>query len=170
MIDPPNHRLWTANGRVLDGESLANVGNGGYDLGARARQIRDLLAIQDRFDEHDLLAIQLDDRAVFLQRWWALLHDVIERSDDPALKRLKEASHQWGGRASASSVSYRVVREFRTQVMQTLSDALLAPANAQLGDAYLEPRLAQLEGVAWPMLQQRPANLLPRPSTAGMRC
>ncbi|WP_447899979.1 penicillin acylase family protein [Stenotrophomonas sepilia] len=161
LIDPPNHRLWTANGRVLDGEALANVGNGGYDLGARARQIRDLLAIQERFDEHDLLAIQLDDRAVFLQRWWALLHDVIERSDDPALKRLKEASHQWGGRASASSVSYRVVREFRTQVMKTLSDALLAPANAQLGDDYLEPRLAQLEGVAWPMLQQRPANLLP---------
>jgi penicillin amidase len=68
---PPNHRLWTANGRVLDGEALASVGNGGYDLGARARQIRDLLAIQERFDEHDLLAIQLDDRAVFLQRWWA---------------------------------------------------------------------------------------------------
>ncbi|MCD5966653.1 penicillin acylase family protein, partial [Stenotrophomonas maltophilia] len=161
LIDPPNHRLWTANGRVLDGEALANVGNGGYDLGARARQIRDLLAIQDRFDEHDLLAIQLDDRAVFLQRWWALLHDVIERSDDPALKRLKEVSHQWGGRAAASSVSYRVVREFRTQVMETLSDALLAPANAQLGDDYLDPRLAQLEGVAWPMLQQRPAHLLP---------
>ncbi|PSD45215.1 hypothetical protein C7E25_25310, partial [Stenotrophomonas maltophilia] len=34
-------------------------------------QIRDLLAIQERFDEHDLLAIQLDDRAVFLQRWCA---------------------------------------------------------------------------------------------------
>ncbi len=161
LIDPPNHRLWTANGRVLDGEALATVGNGGYDLGARAQQIRDLLAIQDRFDEHDLLAIQLDDRAVFLQRWWALLHDVIERSDDPPLKRLKSVSHQWGGRASASSVSYRVVREFRTQVMDTLSDALLAPANAQLGDDYLDPRLAQLEGVAWPMLQQRPANLLP---------
>lgn len=161
LINPPNHRLWTANGRVLDGEALVSVGNGGYDLGARARQIRDLLAIQERFDEHDLLAIQLDDRAVFLQRWWALLHDVIERSDDPALKRLKEASHQWDGRASASSVSYRVVREFRTQVMTTLSNALLAPANAQLGDDYLEPRLAQLEGVAWPMLQQRPANLLP---------
>ncbi|KRG49461.1 penicillin acylase family protein [Stenotrophomonas geniculata] len=161
LIDPPNHRLWTANGRVLDGEALAQAGNGGYDLGARGRQIRDLLAIQERFDEHDLLAIQLDDRAVFLQRWWALLHDVIEGSDDPALKRLKSVSHQWGGRASASSVSYRVVRAFRTQVMKTLSDALLAPANAQLGDDYLEPRLAQLEGVAWPMLQQRPANLLP---------
>ena len=71
--------------------------------------------------------------------------------------------------ASASSVSYRVVREFRTQVMKTLSDALVAPANAQLGDDYLEPRLAQLEGVVWPMLQQRPI-CCHRPSTAGMHC
>ncbi|MGM3367055.1 hypothetical protein ACS212_23360, partial [Escherichia coli] len=82
-----------------------------------------------------------------------------ERSDDPALTRLKAASHQWGGRASARSVSYRVVREFRSNVIDTLSRALLAPAQAQLGEDFLEPRLAQLEGVAWPMLQQRPANL-----------
>ncbi|KAG1436782.1 hypothetical protein G6F57_020518 [Rhizopus arrhizus] len=29
LIDPPSHRLWTANGRVLDGEALASVGHGG---------------------------------------------------------------------------------------------------------------------------------------------
>ncbi|MGV6483277.1 penicillin acylase family protein [Stenotrophomonas indicatrix] len=161
LIDPPSHRLWTANSRVVDEATLATVGNGGYDLGARGRQIRDLLATQERFDEHDLLAIQLDDRAVFLQRWWVLLQEVIEHSDDPALKRLGAASAHWEGRAAINSTSYRVVREFRTQVLDTLTDALLAPARAQLGEDFLAPRLAQLEGVAWPMLEQRPANLLP---------
>ncbi|WP_025877633.1 penicillin acylase family protein [Stenotrophomonas indicatrix] len=161
LVDPASHRLWTANSRVVDEATLATVGNGGYDLGARGRQIRDLLATQERFDEHDLLAIQLDDRAVFLQRWWVLLHQVVEHSDDPALKRLGTVSSHWEGRAAIDSVSYRVVREFRTQVLDTLTDALLAPARAPLGGDFLAPRLAQLEGVAWPMLQQRPANLLP---------
>ncbi|WP_313283179.1 penicillin acylase family protein [Stenotrophomonas indicatrix] len=161
LVDPASHRLWTANSRVVDEATLATVGNGGYDLGARGRQIRDLLATQERFDEHDLLAIQLDDRAVFLQRWWVLLHQVVEHSDDPALKRLGTVSSHWEGRAAIDSVSYRVVREFRSQVLDTLTDALLAPARAPLGEDFLAPRLAQLEGVAWPMLQQRPANLLP---------
>ncbi|EZP46209.1 Penicillin acylase [Stenotrophomonas sp. RIT309] len=161
LVDPASHRLWTANSRVVDEATLATVGNGGYDLGARGRQIRDLLATQEHFDEHDLLAIQLDDRAVFLQRWWVLLHQVVEHSDDPALKRLGTVSSHWEGRAAIDSVSYRVVREFRTQVLDTLTDALLAPARAPLGEDFLAPRLAQLEGVAWPMLQQRPANLLP---------
>ena len=45
------------------------LGDGGFDLGARARQIRDdLLALSDA-DEEDMLAIQLDDRALFLERW-----------------------------------------------------------------------------------------------------
>jgi penicillin amidase len=161
LVDPASHRLWTANSRVVDEATLATIGNGGYDLGARGRQIRDLLATQAHFDEHDLLAIQLDDRAVFLQRWWVLLHQVVEHNDDPALKRLGTASSHWDGRAAIDSVSYRVVREFRTQVLDTLTDALLAPARAPLGEDFLAPRLAQLEGVAWPMLQQRPANLLP---------
>lgn len=161
IIDPPDHRLWTANSRVVDAATLSTVGNGGYDLGARAQQIRNLLGSQQRFDEHDLLAIQLDDRAVFLQRWWALLHEALKHSDDPALQRLRAASEHWDARASVDSVSYRAVRTFRTHVLDALTEGLLAPAKAQLGDAYLEPRLAQLEGVAWPMLQQRPAHLLP---------
>lgn len=161
LVDPASHRLWTANSRVVDETILGTVGNGGYDLGARGRQIRDLLATQEQFDEHDLLAIQLDDRAVFLQRWWVLLQEVIEHSDDPALKRLGTVSSHWDGRAAIDSVSYRVVREFRTQVLDTLTDALLAPARTPLGEDFLAPRLAQLEGVAWPILQQRPANLLP---------
>src|SRR5699024_6124184 len=55
IVDPPDHRLWTANARVVDGEALALVGDGGYALGARQQQIRDLLLARDTFTEQDLL-------------------------------------------------------------------------------------------------------------------
>ena len=161
LVDPPDHRLWTANGRVLDGAALAEAGDGGYDFGARAKQIRDGLFAHESFKESDLLAIQLDDRAVLMERWWKLLRQTVEHSDDPALKRLEAASRQWQGRASTDSVSYRMARGFRGILMDNMEGALLAPAKEQLGERYIAPKLAQFEGVLWPLLNQRPANLLP---------
>jgi penicillin amidase len=73
VVDPVDGRLWTANSRMAGGAALALLGNGGYDLGARAQQIRDRLRAQQRFDEAGLHAIQLDDRALMLQRWRELL-------------------------------------------------------------------------------------------------
>jgi len=163
LVDPPGQRLWTANGRVLDGADLAVAGNAGYDLGARGRQIRDDLNAKQRFSERDLLAIQLDDRAVFLERWWTLLRQVVEYSDDPALKRLEAASRQWEGHASAEAVSYRIARGFRSKVQDIITTALLAPAKQSLGEDYLEPKLAQVEGVLWPLVSEQPAHLLPAP-------
>jgi len=163
LVDPPSQRLWTANGRVLDGADLAVAGNAGYDLGARGRQIRDDLNAKQRFSERDLLAIQVDDRAVFLERWWTLLRQVVEYSDDPALKRLEAASRQWEGHASAEAVSYRIARGFRSKVQDIITTALLAPAKQSLGEDYLEPKLAQVEGVLWPLVSEQPAHLLPAP-------
>ncbi|WNH49956.1 penicillin acylase family protein [Stenotrophomonas aracearum] len=161
LIDPPSHRLWTANGRVLDGAELAVAGDAGYDLGARGRQIRDDLNAKQRFSERDLLAIQLDDRAVLMERWYRLMRDVVSHSDDPALKRLEAATREWNGRATADSVSYRVARGFRGKLLDAVSAGLLAPAKATLGEDYLEPRMPQLEGVLWPLVTERPMHLLP---------
>ncbi len=161
-IDPADARLWTANNRVIDGAPLERVGDAGYDLGARAQQIRDDLFARERFDERGLLAIQLDDRALFLQRWWQLLRDTSSRDATPALRALADAASTWQGRASADSVSYRIVRAWRLAVTARIKDGLLAPARAALGDAMEMPALAQFESVAWPMVVQRPANLLPR--------
>ncbi|MFX7840631.1 penicillin acylase family protein, partial [Acinetobacter baumannii] len=73
VVDPADGRLWTANARMVGGEALKILGNGGYDLGARGQQIRDQLRARDSFDEAALHAIQLDHRALFLQRWRQLL-------------------------------------------------------------------------------------------------
>lgn len=158
IVDPPSHRLWTANNRTLDGADLARVGNGGYVLGARAKQIRDGLFARGRFAEKDLLALQLDDRALFLQRWWVLLR--AEQGKGKALGELATAAAHWDGRAAPESVSYRIVRAWRLAVNERIAAGLVAPARKALGKDFIMPALPQLEGVAWPLLQQRPPNLL----------
>ena len=162
LKNPPTHRLWTANNRTLDGEALQKVGDGGYALGARAKQIRDDLFAKDKFTERDLLAIQLDDRAVFLERWWKLLVHQAAMSRTPALAALSDAASDWTGRASTGSVAYRVVRAWRLAVHARIADGLTAPAQAALGKDFVMPDLPQLEGVVWPLLRQRPQHLLSR--------
>ncbi|MET0654022.1 MAG: penicillin acylase family protein [Pseudoxanthomonas sp.] len=162
LIDPPSHRIWTANNRTMDEAGLKLAGDGGYALGARAKQIRDDLFAKDRFNERDLLAIQLDDRAVFLERWWKLLQSEGGQRDRPALAALARAGSDWQGRAIPDSISYRIVRGWRLAVHARIADGLTAPAQVALGKDFVMPDLPQLEGVVWPLLVQRPANLLPR--------
>ncbi len=162
LIAPPSGRLWTANNRTLDDAGLALAGDGGYALGARAKQIRDDLFAKQTFNEQDLLAIQLDDRAVFLQRWWKLLQEAKGKTDAPATNALAQASQDWQGRASIDSVSYRIVRAWRLAVHARIADGLTAPAQAALGKDFVMPDLPQLEGIVWPLLMERPAHLLPR--------
>lgn len=162
LASPSIDRLWTANNRVADGESLQRIGDGGYALGARALQIRDSLHARQRFTERDLLAIQLDDRALFLQPWWALLRERAQAANTPALAALAVAAQRWEGRASSESTSYRIVRGWRLQVNARIAEGLVAPAQAALGKDFVMPDLPQLEGVSWPLVTQRPAHLLSR--------
>lgn len=162
VVDPASARLWSANNRTMDGDVLAQVGDGGYAFAARARQIRDGLFARKTFSERDLLAIQLDDRAVFQTTWWNLLRDTAARAKSPALSELAEASKQWQGRASVDSVSYRIVRAWRLAVHARVAEGLTAPAHAALGEKFEMPALQQLEGVIWPLVTQRPAHLLSR--------
>lgn len=165
LIAPPSGRLWTANTRTLDGLELERIGDGNYVLGARALQIRDGLFAKQQFTERDLLAIQLDDRALFLQRWWQLLQDEAARpgaGGRPALSAIAQAAKTWSERAEPGSVGYRMVRNWRRAVHTRIANGLTAPAQVALGGQFEMPELKQLEGVAWPLLQQRPAHLLPR--------
>jgi penicillin amidase len=75
--NPESGRIWTANARVVGGEMLKKVGVGRYDLGARAKQIRDDLIEVDSATEADMLKIQLDDRAVFLAGWQKHMLEVL---------------------------------------------------------------------------------------------
>jgi len=163
LVDPPGGRIWTANARTLEGEGLRALGDGGYALGARARQIRDDLRAAERFSERDLLAIQLDDRALFLERWHQLLLGLLTPEAVAANPRRAEARRQllsWRGRASTGSVGYRLVRAFRLAAQARA----LAPfhALARARDPRYDPELLhQAEGVVWRLVEERPAHLVP---------
>ncbi len=162
LVDPADGVLWTANARVVDGAALDLVGDAGYANGARARQIRDVLQSKPTLSEADLLALQLDDRALFLARWHELLLAEAARSGDADLQALAAAAADWSGRADVDSAGYRLVRGWRLAVVERIQNGLTAPAQAALGEEFVMPDLPQIESVAWPLLQSRPAHLLPR--------
>lgn len=162
VVDPPSGRIWTANSRVVDGDLLAKVGDGGYGLGARGRQIRDGLMALDKATPRDMLAVQLDDRALFLERWRELLLKVLTPEAVAAnprraeLRRLVETT--WTGRASVDSVAYWLVRSWRGFVVE----GVLTPLTARCikADEQFSAVNRQSEGAVWALITQRPVHLL----------
>ncbi|HSD68057.1 MAG TPA: penicillin acylase family protein [Woeseiaceae bacterium] len=161
--NPPAGRIWTANARVVDGSALQTIGNGGYDLGARAGQIRDKLHSKDLFIARDMLAIQLDDRALFLTPWRDLLLSVLDDEaigSDAQRKAYRELAEDWVPRATAESAGYRLVRGFRMEVRQMVFDMLMRPVMDSYGKE-IELRISnQFEGPLWTLVNEQPAHLL----------
>src|SRR5208283_5224872 len=163
LIDPTDGRIVTANNRLVDGAALHALGDGGYDSGARAGQIKGDLEAIARISAHEMLNVQLDDRAMFLTRWRDLLLQTLSASnlDDSAsrseLRRVVKET--WSGRASPDSAAYRIVREFRSRV----SELAFAPLTDRIRriDAEYSPTTARSgEGPLWALVSQRPINML----------
>ena len=165
IYNPPSGRIWTANARVVDGDDLARLGNGWYELGARARQIRDGLFALERFSIDDMLAIQLDDRALFLTRWREHLLVTLDDSavaDHPARQEFRELVRNWEPRASVTSTGYRLVRAFRSAVRQRVFDMLMQPVRDRFGsDIELRPS-KQFEAPLWELVTKQPPHWLNR--------
>jgi len=166
IVNPESGRIWTANARVVDAEALGIIGDGGYDLGARAQQIRDSLFLRDTFEPADMLAIQYDDRALFLSRWRDLLLDVVDdeaiaSADDAQLAEYRELVRNWIPRAVPESVGYRLVRAFRLEVERRIFYALMAPVREAYGDEVDLQKSNQFEAVLWSLLSERPFHMLP---------
>ncbi len=165
--NPEHNRLWTANSRVVGGEMLAKIGNGGYALGARSQQIKDRLLAKPAFSEQSLLDIALDDRAEFLKPWQSFL---LEKVITPAA--IKKYPHWQAAQqfiktknltAGVDSVAYRIVRNFRLvvreQVFSQLNESL-----EQLDSSYSFHSIRhQIETPLWQMVNQQPDNFLWRP-------
>lgn len=164
ILNPLSQRLWTANTRTVPDHTLDLLGDGGYDLGARAKQIRDGLFDRDQFIPSDLLAIQLDHRALFLTRWYKLLQaslsKVQDTADMPWKKEMQQALDDWNGHAEPDSVAYRVVRAYRHEITNSILDGFAAAVRHHQPDFKL-PKLNQIEHAIWHLIEQRPQHLLP---------
>jgi penicillin amidase len=160
IVDPPTGRLWTANTRTIGVQAWRDfLGDGGYDLGARAAQIRDGLFALNAPQARDMLQIQLDDRALFLVRWRDLLLELLASADSSERAPARELVEQWSGRAAIDDAGYRIVREFRLQVRKAVFESLIAPARTKHPQVRFEPT-PQFEGPLWQLVTERPPHLL----------
>jgi penicillin amidase len=162
VIDPGTGRLWSANARAIDMKTwLALLGDGGYQLGARAAQIRDSLFALQQATPADMLKVQLDDRALFLARWRDLLLDLLRTPtglDGRVYAQARAYVERWSGRASIDDVGYRIVREFRLQAKARIFQSLTATVQPANGRSPQPP--PQFEGALWQLVSQQPEHLL----------
>ncbi len=184
LADPVGGVLWTANARAyrpthpVAGTGYAPpaiptpppplfashvelgtaIGDGGYDLGARARQIHQRLLATPKFDEKSLGAIHFDDEAIFMKPWAARMAAV--SASRPEVMALLNT---WNGRADADQSAYRLIRETRGRTLDALWEAWSTP----LVEAGRCPKRAyvwhsRFEYPVEDALDQKPAHLLPR--------
>jgi len=142
---------------------LATLGDGSYEIGSRARIIRDRLMAKDRFTPRDLLDIQLETRAGFLERWRGLILDTL---DDGATAghaqraRFREiVERDWSGRASPDSAGYLLTRRFRDRVSERVFTFVLAECY-EADDHFDYTTVRRREGPIWRIVTEQPPHLL----------
>jgi penicillin amidase len=163
VIDPEHGRIWTANARVVGGDMLAALGDGGYEIGSRARAIRDRLTARDRFAPADLLAIQLDAGAGFLARWRDLLLRTLDAEEPTAASERAEVrrlvEHEWTGQAAPDSAAYRLTRAFRDAVSQRVIAFVLADCY-DVDPAFDYTYIRRRDGPIFALASEQPLHLL----------
>ncbi len=161
IVNPESGVIVTANNRIVSDGYLAMLGDDGYDPGARARQIRDGLLALDSATIADMLAVQLDDRAIFLTRWRDLALTTMGNAETTPARtefvRLLQTT--WTGRASVDSVAYRLVRQFRLKATELAWAPFVARART-VAPTYPATPGRVIEGPVWALLSTQPLHLL----------
>ena len=164
ILNPPGQRLWSANSRHIGGEQYALLGDGRYTSGMRAQQIRNRLREKTIFTESDLLAVQLDNRADYLDEWRPRLERAMNVASIAPLverHRVREWLAQWDGHSNPDSVGYRIIRTFRKRAHELFLLAL----QARMGlypDRHTRHLRWQLDGPLTRILDSEAEHFLPR--------
>jgi penicillin amidase len=166
LVNPVDGQLSTANSRQLMGAGADVIGDGGFDMGARNRQVRDgLHALGPKADVKSVYGIALDDRAIFMAGWRtraiAALDAAAVKDKPQRAEFLRLLNTGWSGRASVESTGYRLARGF----MWALHDLLFDSANGAMA-AIDEKATMQAATTRWPvvvarLLDEQPAGWLP---------
>jgi penicillin amidase len=166
VVNPASGQLSSANSRQLLGEGAQVIGDGGFDIGARNKQVNDdLLALGDKTDQYAVHGVGLDDRALFMAPWRerAIKALDVESVKGKPLRQefLEQLEKGWTGRASVDSTGYRLARQF----MWSLNEILYGTANAQVARIDSKATMAMVNS-RWPvvvgrLLDEQPAGWLP---------
>ncbi len=156
ILDPPDGRTWSANARVVGGEMLAKIGDGGYAPATRARQIRDRLEGIQSATPGDLLAIQLDDRALYLAHWQPILVHALAQAGATEAEGL--VAH-WSGHAEIDDPGFRLLHEFEVNTSDRAYQMLTAEARKRW-PKFLWRTPQRFTEVALRLIRERPMNLL----------
>jgi penicillin amidase len=167
VLNPAAGQVSTANSRQLLGEGAQAIGDGGFDIGARNKQVTDdLLALGEKTDHYAVHGVGLDDRALFIAPW---RERAIKALDVEAVKGkplraefLEQLEKGWTARASVDSTGYRLARQF----MWSLNDLLYGRANGEVAKLDEKATMAMVNS-RWPavvarLLDERPAGWLPQ--------
>lgn len=152
LMDPAEGYLWTANNRVLNDSSLGD----NYLNSIRAYQIRKRLLDSKCHTTEDMYAIQLDDEALFFNRWYELLINHLDKSN-PKHRQLYSRIVAWDHHCSASSQGYFWIRSFRQHVIDRVAGRLFAPCFAISPDLNLQ--LLDLEEPLYLIVSEQPSYL-----------
>ena len=159
ILNPKDDRIWTANARIVSDDELKKVGVNNYALGARQKQIRDRMFELERFTEQDFLDIQLDDRAIFLQRWHDTLLHLTENKE--RYVDVITALNQWEGRASSTSLSYLLVKRFRENVVDQTAGNIYRYLEANSNDFWPSSIDNFVEYPVWQLITEQPKEHVP---------
>ncbi len=166
--NPVDGQLWTANSRQMGADAGALVGEGGFDLGARAAQIRDRLRESPKFDEKGLYGVQLDGESRFLKRWAEMAKASAIR--DAKVDAIADELKRWNGRADTDQTGHRIARAIRQRIQEQLWLAWLTAVDA----SHITPDApdkhtatlsfdGRFEYAAWQAVSSKPPHLLPQP-------
>ena len=111
-----------------------------------------------------MLHIQLDDRALFLARWQALLLTLLDEKSlqqQPRRAAFRRLIAAWEPRASVESVGYRLVRAYHEHVRRAVWDSILQALQIRSDPDSWAP--SQFEGPLWTLVTEKPPHLLAQP-------
>ena len=128
---PPAKFLWSANQRMVGGEALTKIGDGGYMSSLRAGRIAERLTddLQKNQPLHpaDLLAVQLDTHASWLEPWREILRTTLENAPEMQQadwQAFRDAVMNSDLNATIDANGYRLLRTWVSAVTRRTLDPI----------------------------------------------